>query len=230
MVQLFVIFAKYWEPGRVKTRLAAAIGDRAASDLYRQFFFTLAQRFGDLAEERLVAFTPEDREDDFASLVGDRWTLTSQVGHALGERMHTLFQQAFSRGHQQVVLIGSDSPTLPRKIVENAFQSLKNHAVVLGPSADGGYYLVGASHDVPPIFERIDWGGPQVWQQTVRCLERNNIKFAQLPEWYDVDELNDLRKLNRELNDLKKTDRFWSDLSDIVQGAINSTGDRCTTA
>lgn len=195
----FGMFAKYWQPGTVKTRLAATIGDEAASDVYRHFVRTLLERFRNAAPQVVLAFTPDGRRSDFQRLVTDQWQLESQGDGDLGQRMRSYFASAFSRGNKRVVLIGSDSPTLPTEYVREAFERLSDHEVVLGPSEDGGYYLIGMARHVPTVFDRIDWSTPDVWQQTTKRLEQEGTTYACLSPWYDVDTLDDLRRLKREL-------------------------------
>jgi hypothetical protein len=193
------IFAKYWEPGGVKTRLARDIGQEAAATLQREFFRTLVHRFGTIAATRVVRFAPPDRRAEFASLTGGNWQLEPQSAGDLGHRMADYFRAAFQRGCERVVLIGSDSPTLPPTVVTDAFERLATDSVVLGPSADGGYYLVGAAGSVPPIFGEVEWSTGSVWDQTRRQLAAARIPYAQLPLWYDVDNVDDLRRLAAEL-------------------------------
>ena len=106
--------------------------------------------------------------------------------------MQQYFVDALAHGARRVVLLGSDSPTLPLDYIERAWASLDDHPVVLGPTQDGGYYLIGIRDEVPPIFDHIAWSTPQVWDQTVSRLHQSQIPFAELPGWYDVDCLQDL--------------------------------------
>ena len=196
----FGLFAKYWRPGDVKTRLAATIGRHAASELYRCFVETLLRRFSEVGDVRVLAYSPPDRRDEFAALAGDRWLLETQRGADLGERIRNYFDAAFAGGAERVVLIGSDSPDLSVELVEQAFHRLTSQPVVLGPATDGGYYLIGAAEQTPPVFEGIDWSSARVWRQTVQQLQQAKIDFAQLPLWSDVDDEADLRRLQRELS------------------------------
>jgi glycosyltransferase A (GT-A) superfamily protein (DUF2064 family) len=120
--------------------------------------------------------------------------------------MAEYFRSAFERGCERVVLIGADSPTLPVEYVSQAFRELETHSVVLGPSVDGGYYLVGAARSVPPIFHGVAWSTHHVWEQTLRLLEATRIPVAQLSPWYDVDDIEDLRRLAQDLE--PPTDEF----------------------
>lgn len=200
-MQQLGVFAKYWQPGTVKTRLAATIGDHEASRIYRQFIMTLVGRMGHVADRRWLAFSPAISRDKFADIVDNQWELTAQCEGDLGDRMKNFFASTLADECSSTVLIGSDSPNLPLEFIDQAFQYLLRSPVVLGPSEDGGYYLVGLSRPVLGIFEHIDWGTPSVWRQTVDSLRRSDTPFEQLPQWYDVDTDRDLKRLHKDLLD-----------------------------
>ena len=206
---LLGIFAKYWQPGAVKTRLAQSIGADQASQLYRQFLQTMIHRFSRVADERMLCYWPPQRHQEFAAAGGRLWQLSQQSDGDLGRRMREFFVQARSEGYARTVLIGSDSPTLPADYLDQAFARLESDPVVLGPSGDGGYYLIGVSGKEPPIFDGIAWSTNSVWDQTVDRLRRAEIPFAELPAWYDVDDLEDLRQLHRNLEELCLEDSQW---------------------
>ena len=189
------VFAKYWQPGKVKTRLAASVGDEAASELYRQFLLTTLTRFAGVAERQVLGFTPPDRRGEFAALAGERWTLWSQGEGDLGVRMRAYFQAALNGGATRVVLIGSDSPSLPIQYAQKAFDLLAEKPVVLGPARDGGYYLLGMAGEVAPVFDDIAWSTSRVWTQTIEQLEHHGIAYHVLPQWYDIDHADDLERL-----------------------------------
>jgi rSAM/selenodomain-associated transferase 1 len=196
------VFAKYWEPGAVKTRLAAAIGSRRAARLYQAFLVTTLRRMETRADRRVLAYTPLARRDEFLALAGQRWVAWDQGSGDLGQRIGRFFVQARQQGSLRTVLIGSDSPTLPLEILDDAFLALEQTPVVLGPSSDGGYYLVGIAGDAPLMFHGISWSSADVWQQTVRRLDELKCPYRVLPAWYDVDELQQLLRLQAELDDL----------------------------
>jgi rSAM/selenodomain-associated transferase 1 len=193
------MFAKYWQPGSVKTRLAARIRKQPAADVYRAFVFTLLRRFSDIAEIRDLIFTPDHRLEEFQSIGTAAWQLHAQGPGNLGDRMQRYFQQTLGTGATEVVLIGSDSPNLPRRYVDLAFETLQRADVVLGPSEDGGYYLIGARNAVPPVFAGIDWSTPCVCDQTLEKLNATELTYELIPTWYDVDSIVDLRRLQDEL-------------------------------
>jgi len=217
----FGIFGKYWQPGRVKTRLAVTVGPEAASALYRELLATLLRRFSHIVDRRVFAFTPTDEREAMQQLAGPTWELHPQEGVDLGERMKRYFESAAAAGAEKVLLIGSDSPTLPRDYVEEAFERLTAHNVVLGPSTDGGYYLVGIAGRLPPIFDGITWSSSNVWQQTCDRLAEAGERPCVLPSWYDVDEIDDLQRLKADLDGALANDPQFASLRIAV--------DRCLT-
>jgi len=193
------IFAKYWEPGQVKTRLASDTSNLFAARVYQAFLEATLETASGLAERQVLAFTPADRVSEFACCLPPHWTLTTQSGDQLGERMTAYFTEAFEHDIEKVILIGSDSPHLPREVLQQAFQQLDVHRCVLGPARDGGYYLIGARNLIPPVFTGIDWSTDQVMQQTVEQLQAANISYGILPTWYDIDTIDDLEELQHDL-------------------------------
>ena len=207
------MFAKYWEPGRVKTRLAASIGNDAASGVYQGFVRCLVRRLAGRAERCVVYFTPPERREAFAELVGAAWQLELQGEGDLGARMQRYFDDALRAGYHKVLLIGSDSPTLPAGRIDEAFAALDDAPVVLGPTPDGGYYLVGISECVPPIFQGVAWSTERVWQQTIGRLRDAGCRYAELPPCYDVDEACDLERLRCELANGAAADKALAELA-----------------
>jgi len=208
------IFAKYWEPGRVKTRLAASIGAEHAASIYAASLRTLLERFGRFPAHRRLLITPPDKQAEFIEIASARWTVGAQSDGDLGQRMESYFAGAFRDGQRRTVLIGSDSPTLPLEYIETAFDLLQHHRVVLGPADDGGYYLVGASEQVPPIFSRMHWSTASVWERTVERLESHSISWTSLPPWYDVDDEASLHRLMSEIQQAAPGE--WSYLKQVL--------------
>jgi len=217
MVRQLGVFAKYWQPGAVKTRLGEAIGYERASQLYRIFLVTTCQRFESAGDRRVLAYTPAERRADFEQLAGQVWETEPQATGDLGCRMRNYFATAFDNDAARVVLIGSDTPTLPLEFVEQAFDLLAEYRVVLGPSDDGGYYLVGASVGNPPIFSGVSWSSPDVWSQTTRLLNEAGYSFGILPKWYDVDDRETLDRLHNELKETQATNPALADLWDAIR-------------
>ena len=193
------LFAKYWQPGQVKTRLAKAIGAERAATAYFQFVSTLLERLGDCCEQKWLAYTPSERAPRFEDILPDGWQSEPQAAGDLGLRMKSFFERRLAAGCRRVVLLGSDSPHVPLEYVRQAFDQLRRHDVVLGPTEDGGYWLIGLADEVPDIFAAIPWSTPQVWSATLAAIRTAGLSHAVLPTWYDIDEHDDLRRLMSDL-------------------------------
>jgi rSAM/selenodomain-associated transferase 1 len=193
------VFAKYWQPGGAKTRLGRVVGDDRAGRLSRIFLVTLLQRLASLPGDKQLWYAPREREAEFGEVAGPAWKLAWQGEGDLGERLSRFFATAAHDGVERSIVVGSDAPTLPLGFIAQAFDQLARYRVVLGPSDDGGYYLLGMAGPSPPIFEGIAWSTPSVWPQTVARLAELQLPFAELPRWYDVDQVDDLDRLAAEL-------------------------------
>ena len=199
------VFVKYPQSGRVKTRLAAAWGKQRAADLYAAFVADTLDQFRSTADRRWICYTPATPAavDYFTDLARGDYELWPQPEGELGERLVAFFDACFASGSQRVVLIGSDSPTLPKEYVEQALERLAAHdavnACVLGPATDGGYYLVGLRERLLPIFSGIEWSTPHVLRQTIARLSECSATLALLPPWYDVDTPDDVELLRGHL-------------------------------
>jgi uncharacterized protein len=185
--EVLSLFAKWPHPGTVKTRLAA-FDPHIAAAIARAFLLDTMERFSNLDLCRVLAYTPAAALADFTELTQSRFTLVPQSEGDLGQRMQTLLHRELNAGAEAVVILGTDSPTLPVAYVEQAFAQLEQSAdVVLGPALDGGYYLLGCGHRVPPIFDGITWSSPRVLAETIARLHDPSWRLALLPPWYDVD-------------------------------------------
>src|SRR4051812_34555724 len=180
------IFGKRPEPGRVKTRLSAAIGPDDASRLHEAMLFDLLDLWdapGVIAPggRKVLVYAPDDAGPWFDERVPASFSLQPQAEGDLGWRMAEFIAGEFEEGASRVVVIGTDAPTLDPSFVLGAFLALDGRDVVLGPASDGGYYLVGCRGAVPPIFEGIDWSTPEVLGQTIDKLDGTGLSVAVLP-------------------------------------------------
>lgn len=197
------LFAKFWRPGKVKTRLAATLGNQIACQVYFEFLSHLQNRLGDVANRRTVVFAPAGNRQEFSGLCGGRWELEVQSEGDLGDKLsHYFFQSLETQGSREsgeitrkFVVIGSDCPRLDRSLIEKAFEALDRQPVVVGPSTDGGYYLIGMRKFFPEVFQRISWSSPKVFAETISRLQELDVGFELLPEMTDIDEVEDLVKL-----------------------------------
>jgi uncharacterized protein len=185
--QVLGLFAKWPKPGAVKTRLGAGPSPDWGARVARAFLLDALARASAVAARRVLAFTPADARADFAALAPSGFELTAQPDGDLGQRMSGFLTAQLQAGAEAVVLIGTDSPTLPIAYIEQAFAELRSADVVLGPALDGGYYLVGCGRRLPPIFEGVTWSTNHVLADTVARLSDPSWRLALLPPWYDVD-------------------------------------------
>jgi rSAM/selenodomain-associated transferase 1 len=198
-LEALIVFGKRPDPHHAKTRLAPALSSEAAAELYACFLAdTLAEARQVRDVDHVLAYDPPGAEAYFTALAPD-FRLWPQPGSGLGERMHQALAAQFSQGYQRVVLIGSDLPHLSNQTNVLAFDGLRRGAdVVLGPSADGGYYLVGLTRPQPELFD-LPMSTPEVLRQTLERVERLGLQVALLPESFDVDTPADLERLRAHL-------------------------------
>ena len=223
-----VVFAKYWALGAVKTRLGATIGDQPAASVYRAFVDCILSRLQSVGDQRNICISPATRETEFMQLIAKRaWTVTHQNDGNLGCRMSRLFQERLAMPDVgKVVLIGSDSPDLPTSYIDQAFDSLDHHDVVLGPTTDGGYYLIGLSRFAPELFgEQMPWSTPRLLKTTIETLRASPHTFATVPEWSDVDTAEDFKAFRKRLSGDTPTD---VDLK-LLQKRLSEIADHGTT-
>ena len=211
--ELLIVFVKYPEPGRVKTRLAAGVGDDQAVSIYRELVdLTLVA-----AAEWQRAASPSDTAarprhiwicfdpPEAAALMHPwlqstvegmappvRWVV--QSGATLGERMMAALHQALSDGFSAICIIGTDCPALTAEVVLAAFRQLAAHDLVLGPASDGGYYLIGLKKEYNELFINIPWSSASTLTATLASAEKLRLQVARLPTLDDIDTEQDWRR------------------------------------
>lgn len=198
------IMVKQPTPGRVKTRLCPPLTPKEATDLYSCFLLDkMAQVRRLAAAAPYLAFTPRGAESYFRELAGKEFSLIPQQGEDLGERLNHLSTHLLAVGHPGVVIIDSDTPSLPDGFLAEAIARMDDSRTeaVFGPAEDGGYYLVGLRRSVPALFQGITWSTPVVLEQTLRTAADAGLRVHLLPSWYDVDTGKDLGRLARDLED-----------------------------
>jgi uncharacterized protein len=190
--------AKAPVPGEVKTRLVPPLTAEQAADLSRALLLDQLDHLTALRSADLyLVFAPADAAAAVKTLAPGRYQCFPQRGDDLGSRMENVLAELWRRGHRNVLLIGGDLPPVPLETLYDAFAQLSadQNRVVLGPSLDGGYYLVGMNQPVLEIFSGMTWSHDQVFNETIRRLDRLGIDCALLPEWFDVDGAADLERL-----------------------------------
>lgn len=207
---ILVLFARAPKLGEVKTRLAAAVGEEKALALYRAFLFDsieLMHRVSPRGIRPAIAWagSPAEAGAPFADVLGGVEIL-EQEGDDLGQRMAATFADLFARGHDRIAIIGADTPSLPVEYLLRAFDLLRDRDIVLGPSSDGGYYLLGARAVVPEIFRGMSWGSGKVLDETLKVLKILGLPRVLLPVWRDVDAPEDLKELRRSFAEMRDGD------------------------
>ena len=189
-----IVFAREPLPGSVKTRLAADVGDQAAAYLYEAMLQDVLATSRQLSDVETVVFW--DCEEESLPLLSERYRCRSrrQPPGDLGLRMRSAFEEMMACGFEQCCIIGSDAPDLPLAYIQEAYQLLASLQtdVVFGPSSDGGYYLLGMCRVWPQLFIDIPWSSAAVLEQSLAAIRGAGLTAALLPEWQDIDNLEDL--------------------------------------
>jgi len=205
-----LLFLKDPQPGRVKTRLAQHIGDEGARQIYRACIELTLARLSPLHNDMVLCVDPPTAASHLSVWGGRTWTTWPQQGSDLGERLAQATARAFAEGARAVIALGSDSPWIAPHDVEAACAALHDADVVLGPTDDGGYYLIGLSRPCPDLFRGIAWGASRVCAQTRETARALGLRTRLLREGYDVDHLTDVGRFVREA-------RQWEPVPDAVE-------------
>jgi len=194
-----ILFAKDPVEGQVKTRLSPFLDGPTILSLYRHFLRDSIEKICAVPDaDRFIGVASDPQTGYFDEVSREHSIrLFVQKGDHLGARMRQALADRFQEGYERVVIIGADSPTLPIAYITQALQSEKN--VVIGPSTDGGYYLIGMRGTVTEIFDRVPWGTGDVLAETLKVLKGQPAEAELLPVWYDVDLPEDLRFLKTHL-------------------------------
>ncbi|WP_461451675.1 TIGR04282 family arsenosugar biosynthesis glycosyltransferase [Mucilaginibacter sp.] len=185
-----IIFVRHPELGKVKTRLAKVIGDEKALAVYNLLLSHTRQISIPLNCRKFIYYTDQVIEHDIWTFPG--YTKRQQIGEELGARMSNAFKELFEQGFKRVMIIGSDCYQLQTRLLEQAIDALNDNDVVIGPTFDGGYYLLGSNQYIPELFTEKDWSTDQVATQTISTISQLKMNHSLLEKLYDVDEAADL--------------------------------------
>jgi rSAM/selenodomain-associated transferase 1 len=193
-----MVFTRYPEAGKTKTRLIPVLGAEGAAKLQREMTeHTLVQvQNCDRALSVEIHFSGGNVQQ-MRDWLGENWAYRQQSQGDLGQRMASAFACAFAEGIKRAVIIGTDCPELSSQLMSEAFEKLETYDLALGRAADGGYYLIGLREEMRALFEGIAWGTSQVLQQTVTIAEAKNCAIAYLPLLHDIDYAEDLQIWNK---------------------------------
>jgi uncharacterized protein len=195
MTTALAVFIRLPRAGKVKSRLAQSIGAEKAAEFYRlcaeQTFEEFIRVPGEI--EKHIFFSDSADETDIQRWAGPRFSFSPQANGGLGAKLTQAFRQLFDRGAPQVIIVASDVPDLTAEVINQAISALARHDVVLGPSPDGGYYLIGLKRPQDALFEGIPWSTSDVLPQTLRAIDRQGLTVGCLPWLRDIDTATDLR-------------------------------------
>jgi uncharacterized protein len=195
------VMAKAPRAGAVKTRLCPPLRPPEAAELARCFLLDAVDRVGTVAGARpVLAYAPAEARGEFESLAPG-FALLAQQGDDLGARQSRLLAEVLALGHEAALVMGTDVPTLPPECLDEAVSLVMapDVDVVLGPTDDGGYYLVGLRVPCPALFEDMPWSTSAVLSRTLERAQRLGLRVACIPAWFDVDTKADLERLAAEL-------------------------------
>ena len=197
---LILVFVRNPELGKVKTRLAKTIGDKDALKIYTILLQHTESVLHKVSSDKVVYYSEEIQSNDLWD--NALYQKKLQKGADLGARMQNAFETAFKDTYEKVVIVGSDLFDLNPNHIKEAFTALENHEVVLGPSLDGGYYLLGMKKMHPPVFKNKQWGTDSVLESTLKNLNQQNVKL--LEALNDIDTFEDLKAQPELLKKIKK--------------------------
>jgi len=215
---VIIVFAKAPVAGQVKTRLCPPLTPDEAASLHGSLVLDLLERCQSLKEcDRILAGAPTP-EHPFFGAMKTRFKIPvwDQVGHDLGARMAHTFQSSLGSPYHSVVIVGTDIPGITVQLISTAFKSLQDHDVVVGPTVDGGYYLIGLRSPVPELFENIPWSTDSVFALTQEKITALGLSLKILPMLRDLDTVEDLQVFIQESKD-RKNQVFSSRTKNVLQ-------------
>ncbi|MDU8885155.1 TIGR04282 family arsenosugar biosynthesis glycosyltransferase [Yeosuana sp. MJ-SS3] len=185
---LLIIFVKNIKLGKVKTRLAKTIGNKAAFEIYKILVDKTEKATEKLPMKKHIYFSDVIIDSKW---IGDNKTI--QNGSDLGARMKNAFKDGLKKGFKKIVLIGSDLPDIDESIIKKAFKVLNFKDTVFGPAEDGGYYLIGMKQLYTHVFDNKPWSESHLLEATLQELKSNNISFGLTETLNDIDTFEDLK-------------------------------------
>lgn len=209
--QAYILFTRVPVPNKVKTRLQSLLTGEEACQVQQRILQDSFVKFELLSERGIdlyLAYSDEGDPTDLLAALPENFHSFQQQGETIGERMNHAMKTVFEKNYEQVVLTGSDIPNLNTETIQSAFDKMRD--IVLGPSPDGGYYLVGCkqSIDLTPIFEtKIAWGKSDVLKATLQLLTSFDVTL--LASLQDIDYPTDLKMIRYDLKDENQYLRHW---------------------
>ena len=193
--ELLIVFTRYPDPGKVKTRLIPVLGKKGSAVLHREMTLHTLKTAKQLAHQRSISLEVHGQganEYLMGKVFGDDLCYGRQCPGGLGERMLNSFRQGFHEKMGKVIIIGTDCPGIKVELLEQAFSELDKYDLIIGPANDGGYYLIGMKTIIPALFEDIPWGSGDVLLRTITKAKKMALSLSLLTPLGDVDQPEDL--------------------------------------
>ena len=200
--ECIILFTRFPQPGRVKTRMIDRLGPQGAAQLHTKMTEQVICQIQPALQTRkmqLQIYYCGGSQQEMADWLGRNCTLCIQQGNDLGRRMEHAFAQTIQQGAERILLIGADCPDINADIITSGLEKLNSHDLVLGPTADGGYYLIGLcapGNKTKILFNSINWGTDQVLEQTLIQARKGGLSCTLLPQLHDIDRPEDLVYFN----------------------------------
>lgn len=194
---LLMAFVRNPQLGTVKTRLAATVGDKVALEIYIELMRHTAEVTHKVSADKKVFYSEKIEKYDVWTEMN--FSKALQTKGTLGQRMENAFKTAFEKGYKKVIIVGSDLYSLKTSHIEKALNQLDKKEVVIGPSQDGGYYLLGLKKNLPALFRNKSWGTSTVLKETL-----NDLKFKSIFLMEPLNDIDNFEDLKKETNLLKK--------------------------
>lgn len=209
--------AKYPAVGGVKTRLGEDIGYLEAAELYICFLRDIVEKTRQLGTSFFIYYTPCDKEGELRQILGEDLQYVPQRGADLGERLLNGFMLSKEMGYSSAIALASDIPDIPVAFLVDAVRKLELHESILGPSPDGGYYLIGLQDRAvsPRLFTGVNWSTETVFDETVEAIHQLGLSSTSIEAWSDVDDVADLERLRKSDDPEFKKTSTWRYLKSI---------------
>lgn len=192
MRQAIIIFTRVPIPGQTKTRLQSFLTKDQCAEIHKNFLKDIKSTCEKLKKDIFIFYTPEDKDNVLKNILGDKFKYKIQEGNGLGEKMYNAIEYVIDKKYKSCILIGTDIPFLKEDDLRKAFKILRKKDIVLGPTVDKGYYLVGMKNPIKEVFENVQYGYGNVLDDTIASINNSNLTYDLTNENVDIDEKEDL--------------------------------------
>jgi uncharacterized protein len=190
-------------PGKTKTRLEPFLTPEQCAALHTAFIKDIYYTLKAVNADIIGSYTPEKHKATLQSILGEKVELTPQIQGGLGERMYQSISDCFAQGYDRCILIGSDIPTISAEVINGAFASLENKDIVIGPTEDGGYYLIGMKKPFKEVFDNKFYGVKTVYRAALESINNAGLSYSEVQRCYDIDVFEDLLLMLERCNELE---------------------------